>query len=167
MKPHAEIEEVWPRDGRIRLVGRLVGAVSQGFAEPGGSDGWHLLLVRRGGDGRRLRYAARVEDERFEGSVPVADLAAPDLAASAPATAVPATTDSTGVDSAGAEEWDVHLTDGTARLRAGRRLDDIRGKKHILVYPEQRVLGVSVRPYFTVKDNLSLECRGGRTGAAR
>jgi hypothetical protein len=48
-------------------------------------------------------------------------------------------------------------------LRAGRRLDDIHGKKRIMVFPEQRVAGIGVRPYYTVKDNLSLECR---TGAA-
>ena len=66
-------------------------------------------------------------------------------------------------DGAGVEEWDLHVTDGEAELRAGRQLDDIRGKKKIMVFPEQLTQGLSVRPYYTVKDNLSLECR---TGAA-
>ncbi|GAB2978300.1 hypothetical protein GCM10023080_049310 [Streptomyces pseudoechinosporeus] len=135
MRPHAEVEEVWPRDGRIRLVGRIHGRAIQS------ADGWRLLLVLRGTD-RRLRYDARVKGDRFESELPIADLAGRDVNGTA-----------------GVEEWDIHLTDGEAELRVGRHLDDIRDKKKIMVFPEQRVSGLSVRPYYTVKDNLSLECR--------
>ncbi|WP_367045674.1 hypothetical protein [Streptomyces sp. Je 1-332] len=131
-KPHAEIEQVWPRDGMIRVVGRLHGAAA--------SPQWRLLLVHRGHSGQQLAYPARVsDDERFDCELPVADLA--------------------GHDAEGAGRWDLHLSDGETRLRAGRRLDDIRGKKQIMVYPAQHSGAVLVRPYFTVEDNLSLECR--------
>ncbi|MFD0304137.1 hypothetical protein [Streptomyces sp. NPDC127119] len=133
MKPHAEIAEVWPRDGRVRLVGRIHGRPAEGD--------WRLLLTRRGHTGRPLDYPAQVKGDRFEGELPLADLVTP--------------------DPAGIEEWDIHLTDGEARLRAGRQLDDIHGKKKIMVFPEQHVRGLRVRPYYTVKDNLSLECRTG------
>lgn len=135
MRPHAEVEEVWPRDGRIRLVGRIHGRPAES------ADGWRLLLVLRGTD-RRLRYRACVKGDRFESELPISDLAGRDAEAGGEV-----------------EEWDIHLTDGEAELRVGRQLDDIRGKKKIMVFPEQRVSGWSVRPYYTVKDNLSLECR--------
>lgn len=132
-RPHAEIDGVWPRDGRIRLVGRIHGRPAEGS--------WQLVLTRRARADRRLRYAADVDGDRFESELPVADLAAPDYAP--------------------VEEWDIHLTDGEVELRAGKHLDDIRGKKKIYVYPEQRVGDLAVRPYYTVNDNLSLECRTG------
>jgi hypothetical protein len=135
VKPHAEITEVWPRDGRVRLVGHIHGHPAEGE--------WRLLLTRRSHAEQRLDYPAQVKGDRFEGEFPVADLAAGDTAE--------------------AEEWDIHLTDGEAELRAGRRLDDVHGKKKIMVFPEQRVHGIGVRPYYTVKDNLSLECRTGAT----
>ncbi|WP_234046011.1 hypothetical protein [Streptomyces adelaidensis] len=134
-KPHAEITEVWPRDGHIRLVGRIHGHPADGV--------WRLVLTRRARAGRRLSYAAEVKGDRFESALPVADLAAADYAP--------------------VEEWDIHLTDGEVELRAGKHLDDVRGKKKIFVYPEQRIGNLSVRPYYTIKDNLSLECRTGGT----
>ncbi|MPY59866.1 hypothetical protein FNH08_22675 [Streptomyces spongiae] len=136
VKPHAEIAEVWPRDGRIRLVGRIHGHSGEGA--------WTLVLTRRAHSDQRLRYDAHVKGDRFEGELPIADL--------------------TTADHAAVEEWDIHLSDGETELRAGRRLDDIRGKKKIFVYPEQHTGNIGVRPYYTVKDNLSLECRTG--GAA-
>ncbi|MFI6279902.1 hypothetical protein [Streptomyces sp. NPDC050988] len=142
MKPHAEIAEVWPRDGRVRLVGHIHGHPAEGE--------WRLLLTRRSHAEQRLDYPAQVKGDRFESELPVADVAA-------------ATDTAEAEIEAGVEEWDIHLTDGEVELRAGRRLDDIHGKKKIMVFPEQRVRGIGVRPYYTVKDNLSLECR---TGAA-
>lgn len=133
MKPHAEIAEVWPRDGHIRFVGRIHGVPAEGT--------WQLVLTRRAQAGLRLRYDADVKGDRFESELPVGDLAA--------------------ADHASVEEWDIHLTDGEVELRAGKHLDDVRGKKKIFVYPEQRTGDVSVRPYYTIKDNLSLECRTG------
>ncbi|MGA5504564.1 hypothetical protein [Streptomyces umbrinus] len=146
MKPHAEIAEVWPRDGRVRLVGHIHGHPAEGE--------WRLLLTRRSHSEQRLDYPAQVKGDRFEGELPVADLAAATDTAEADIGAE----DGAG---AGVEEWDIHLTDGEVELRAGRRLDDIHGKKKIMVFPEQRVRGIGVRPYYTVKDNLSLECRTG------
>jgi hypothetical protein len=144
VKPHAEIAEVWPRDGRVRLVGHIHGHPAEGE--------WRLLLTRRSHAEQRLDYPAQVKGDRFEGELPVADLAAATDTAE---------TDIGVEDGAGVEEWDIHLTDGEVELRAGRRLDDIHGKKKIMVFPEQRVRGIGVRPYYTVKDNLSLECRTG------
>ncbi len=137
MKPRAEVEEVWPRDGRIGVVGRLYGL------HAGVGDGWRLLLTRRSHTGHVLAYDVELDGERFSCAWDVADLAAYD--------------DGFG----GADQWDLHLSDGGLRLRVGRRLDDIRGKKAIYVYPVQPVpgAGFGVRPYFTVEDNLSLECR--------
>jgi hypothetical protein len=136
VKPHAEIDEVWPRDGRIRLVGRIHGRSAGGD--------WRLVLTRRAHADQRLSYEVQVKGDRFEGALPISDLAVADPAA--------------------VEEWDIHLSDGDVDLRAGRQLDDIRGKKKIFVYPEQHTGNLSVRPYYTIKDNLSLECRTG--GAA-
>ncbi|MDX3131863.1 hypothetical protein PV367_19165 [Streptomyces europaeiscabiei] len=133
MRPHAEIAEVWPRDGRIRLLGRIHGVPAGGT--------WRLILTRRSHAGLRLRYDAAVQGDRFESELPVDDLAASDRAP--------------------VEEWDIHLTDGEVELRAGKHLDDVRGKKRIFVYPEQRTGDLRVRPYYTIKDNLSLECRTG------
>ncbi|MFD3374538.1 MULTISPECIES: hypothetical protein [unclassified Streptomyces] len=149
MKPHAEIAEVWPRDGRVRLVGHIHGHPAEGE--------WRLLLTLRSHAEQRLDYPAQVKGDRFEGELPVADLAAATGTADTAEAGIGARA---GIE---VEEWDIHLTDGEVELRAGRRLDDIHGKKKIMVFPEQRVRGFGVRPYYTVKDNLSLECR---TGAA-
>ncbi|MGD6742633.1 hypothetical protein ACOKM3_12400 [Streptomyces sp. BH106] len=140
MKPRAEVEEVWPRDGRIGIVGRLVGMTGPG-AGAGGA--WRLTVTRRSRASQVLRYDVQLDGERFNCAWYVADLAAYDDGFS------------------GADQWDLHLTDGRRTLRVGRRLDDIRGKKAIYVYPRQAVPGArfDVRPYFTVEDNLSLECR--------
>ncbi|WP_428951699.1 hypothetical protein [Streptomyces sp. cg35] len=136
MKPHAEVEQVWPRDGRIRVVGRLYGLAA------GAGDGWRLLLTRRSRTDHVLRYGSALDGDRFACEWAVSDLAAYD-------------------GFSGADQWDLHLTDGGLKLRVGRKLDDIRGKKAVLVYPRQAVpgAGFGVRPYFTVEDNLSLECR--------
>ncbi|MFI5658982.1 hypothetical protein [Streptomyces sp. NPDC051684] len=137
MKPRAEVEEVWPRDGRIGVVGRLVGVDARA------ADAWRLTVTRRSGTGQVLSYDVEWDVDRFSCAWDVADLAA------------------YGDGFGGTDQWDLHLTDGAAKLRVGRRLDDIRGKKAIYVYPRQPVpgAGFGVRPYFTVEDNLSLECR--------
>ncbi|MBO1335626.1 hypothetical protein [Streptomyces sp. VRA16 Mangrove soil] len=136
MKPHAEVEQVWPRDGRIKVVGRLHGV------DTVADRGWRLTLTRRTRTDHVLRYDAELDGEQFAGEWKVADLAAYD-----------------GFKDT--DQWDLHLTDGTHKLRVGRKLDDISGKKAIMVYPVQHVPGADfgVKPYFTVEDNLSLECR--------
>ncbi|MEV1023729.1 hypothetical protein [Streptomyces sp. NPDC050264] len=139
MKPQAEVEQVWPRDGRIRVVGRLYGLYG---ADASAGDGWRLLLTRRSRTDHVLRYGAELDGDRYACEWDVSDLAAYD-------------------GFTGTDQWDLHLTDGGLKLRVGRKLDDIRGKKAVLVYPQQSVpgAGFGVRPYFTVEDNLSLECR--------
>ncbi|MFI7275119.1 hypothetical protein [Streptomyces sp. NPDC049879] len=154
MSGHAEIAEVWPRDGRLRLVGALNGhaprrrALDRLRALTTAAGDWSLQFVLRDDRGRpwRLRYPAPLDGTRFDVSLPVADLAPEDLR-------VPA-------------YWDVWLSAPDARLRAGRLLDGITGKKEIMVYPGQSVpradAAVLVRPYYTVKDNLSVEVRPAR-----
>ncbi|WP_208105487.1 hypothetical protein [Streptomyces sp. GC420] len=150
MKPHAEIDQVWPRHGRVGLTGHLHGLSAAGSA-------WRLLLVRRSRPEHELRYPAGLDGERFECAFPVRDLAP--------------------FGCRNGEQWDIHLTtrrDGAEiRLRAGRRLDDIRGKKHIMVFPAQPADDadgaggpLTVRPYYTVQDNLSLECTVPAAGSA-
>lgn len=136
MKPQAEVEQVWPRDGRIRVVGRLYGLAA------GVGTGWRLLLTRRSRTDHVLRYDAALDGERFACEWALSDLAAYDA-----------------FD--GADQWDLHLTDGGLKLRVGRKLDDVHGKKAVFVYPRQPVpgAGFGIQPYFTVEDNLSLECR--------
>jgi hypothetical protein len=147
---HAEIAQVWPRDGRLRLTGRLH------KASPGmpGKDDWRLVLELRGEEERRLGYPATLEGTLFDVSLPVADLVADDLP-------VPA-------------QWDLYLTGDreggaaadppttTRKLRLARLLDDIKGKKKIMVFPAQPVAASSrtvlVKPYYTTHDNLSVEC---------
>jgi Sulfotransferase family len=138
---HAEISEVWPQDGRIRLVGDIHGHPADGAGAP-----WRLLLVLRGDKKRQRSYASPLEGAHFDVSFPVADLAPAGLA-------VPA-------------RWDIYLATGTGkeeiRLRAGRLLDGVRNKKKIMVFPSQPAASgddaVLLKPYYTIKDNLSIEC---------
>ncbi|WP_165956163.1 hypothetical protein [Streptomyces hainanensis] len=147
MRGHAELARVWPRDGRLRLVGRL----HDHAPEPATADGWTLRVARRGAVGEpALRYPAPLDGAAFDSSLPVADL-------------VPADTFEPPA------LWDVWLAPPGATgagLRVGRLLDDIRNKKTVMVFPGQRVtrgeLTLLVRPYYTIKDNLSVEVRPGR-----
>ncbi|WP_181787075.1 sulfotransferase family protein [Streptomyces phytophilus] len=143
--PRAEVTEVWPRDGLIRIVGRLHGLP----ADPagGGATRWRLAVTLTGSPERRLDYPATVLGQDFEVSVPVADLAPSGIA-------LPA-------------KWDLHLTAGAdtrdVRLQASRILDDIEQKKNIMVFPAQSVSSdadeIQVKPYYTVRDNLSIACQ--------
>lgn len=142
MSSHAEVERVWPRDGRIRITGRLHPPA------PTGTGGWNLLLVLRDHESHRLRYDATLDGDDFDVAVPVDDLALDGLARAT---------------------WDLHLVRGAGEneelLRLGRHLDDIRGKKKIYLFPAQSVLsdedGTVVTPFYTVQDNLSVECVPG------
>ncbi|MER5968493.1 hypothetical protein ABT112_01870 [Streptomyces sp. NPDC002055] len=174
---HAEIEEVWPRDGRIRVVGFV--ADQPGEAHPPvrddsrvshdsevpddgeaphdseapddnqvrdhseAPDGTEAVLVARsrGAHGTEVRAGAHLRNGRFDAGLPVDALAA-------------------GCDGRKLT-WDLYLVaaPGADELRLGRHLDDIRGKKKIFTYPAQTAGSVRVKPYFTVKDNLSVTCR--------
>ncbi|WP_031055745.1 hypothetical protein [Streptomyces ochraceiscleroticus] len=129
---HAEVAEIWPRDGRIRVLGHVVGVAS----------GAGTLVARvRDAAGTELRLAAEGEGGRFEVSVPLEALAS----------ATPE----------GDRVWDLYLVpDGCDdALRLGRHLDDVPGKKKIFTYPAQRAGGLRIEPYYTVQDNLSITCR--------
>jgi hypothetical protein len=138
--PHAEVAQVWPRDGMIRVNGSIF--VPQGEIK-GPASGHAVLVLRlRGGGGRELRCPATVHGRRFECVADVERIPAPRRRRRD-------------------EVWDLYLDVGTERMRVGRHLDDIVGKKKIMTFPAQRGAGgaASVRPYYTVRDNLSVRCR--------
>ncbi|WP_030609022.1 hypothetical protein [Streptomyces sclerotialus] len=130
---HAEVAEVWPRDGRIRVVGEVVGTASAAGT---------LIARVRDAEDAELRLPAEARGTRFEASVPLAGLAA----------ATPA----------GERVWDLYLVpDGQDdTLRLGRHLDDVHGKKKIFTYPAQTSGGRRFEPYYTIQDNLSIACDG-------
>lgn len=144
-EPRAEVTEVWPRDGLIRIVGRLHGVPAEPAPVP--APRWRLAVTLTGSPERRLDYPATVLGGDFDVSVPVADLAPSGIA-------LPA-------------KWDLHLTAGPdtpdVRLQASRILDDIEQKKNIMVFPAQSVSSdadtIQVKPYYTVRDNLSIACQ--------
>ncbi|RBQ14575.1 hypothetical protein DP939_39760 [Spongiactinospora rosea] len=133
---HAEVEQVWPENGEIRVLGRLHGLTA---AAP--QEGWLVQCALREPRGLCLEHPASVSGEAFEAVVPIAALAPPE----APGKGV----------------WDVHLVNGGERLRVGRRLDDIRAKNTIMIYPAQTFPAgggqVEVRPRYTVHENLSID----------
>ncbi|MGW4496532.1 transferase [Streptomyces sp. NPDC004376] len=55
--------------------------------------------------------------------------------------------------------WDVYVLPeaGAAPVRAGRLLDDVADRKHSFVHPTARVGGATVRPYYTVDNDLSFD----------
>ncbi|AXG83117.1 transferase [Streptomyces paludis] len=58
--------------------------------------------------------------------------------------------------------WDVFLRPGPAgpRVRVGRLLDDVAQRKAIFVYPATPLDGATVRPYYTVDNDLALDVDG-------
>jgi glycosyltransferase involved in cell wall biosynthesis len=52
--------------------------------------------------------------------------------------------------------WDLWLELGDRRLRVGRHLDGLPGKKDVIVYPAAPLGDREARPYYTVEDNLSV-----------
>ncbi|MFC4910500.1 hypothetical protein [Actinomadura gamaensis] len=164
--PHAEIGQVWPRDGHIRILGTVVSGGAPDEAPV--DEPWTLRLTSRerrkapapGVADRivnrlkrsvtrsaertpsRLYFPVVTDGPHFEAVVPVRDLAVRD--------ALPR------------EHWDLHLVSarGGRRLvlRVGRHHDDMPGKKKIVKFPEQTEAGVDVLPYYTDGDHLSVRC---------
>ena len=104
-----------------------------GPAEPGAR-----LVARRRGDGREVQGDAALDGGRWTAELPFAELAA-----------------------AGPEDevWDLAL----GGLRVGRRLDGLRGKQGVAVFPAWRNGSRELRPYYTVHDNLSIRSTAGVT----
>ncbi|MDT9695341.1 transferase [Streptomyces sp. P17] len=65
------------------------------------------------------------------------------------------------VDTTGNRVWDISVRTGPAEgsllVRVSRLFDDVADRKEIFVYPSARVGGVTVRPYYTVDNDLSVE----------
>jgi glycosyltransferase involved in cell wall biosynthesis len=95
------------------------------------------LVARHRGDGAEVAVPADVRGGRFGARLELASLAR-----------------------AGA--WDLRLGD----RRVGTHLDDLPGKKDVVVFPAHRAGGLELRPYYTVEDNLSVRVAPPRPQAA-
>ncbi|KII00051.1 hypothetical protein LP52_03680 [Streptomonospora alba] len=153
----AEVAEIWPRDGRVRIVGDFHGGTDSD-SDPGR---WHLVSEVRGTD-IRMQHELKVEGSRFEVSVPLEDF-------------VPRGPDPSPVGDDGLK-WDLYVVrddrldqGADGRLRLGRRLDDIRNKRKIMVFPAQEAeddgVRMTVRPVYTVHEDLSIDCTPGTSGS--
>ncbi|MFJ2442641.1 hypothetical protein ACIOWG_19780 [Streptomyces sp. NPDC087658] len=133
---HAEVDTV-RLDGRALTVrGRLFGA------SPG--KGATVLLVRRGKGGPVRESALTPEGRRgFSFTADYAGLLAGHGTAR--------------------EIWDIFIrpTADAPRIRVGRLLDDLADRKEVFVYPAVTRDGVSVRPYYTVDNDLAVDVGGG------
>ncbi|MBO2452192.1 hypothetical protein J4573_34240 [Actinomadura barringtoniae] len=153
---HAELDEVWARDGQIRFVGTLPESLRD--------RSWWLRLTPRepvpllSGWLRVLHPVQRMRmslslppspyevavGERFEAEIPITDLTLPLPVLSA--------------------EWDAHLVSGSIGLRLGRHCG-VPLKANAITFPWQRVAGqwpCKVRPRYTGDDHLVLESRRTR-----
>ncbi|MFK0100290.1 hypothetical protein [Streptomyces sp. NPDC091040] len=132
---HAEANRITVASGAMTVTARLYGA--------GLGEGAQVALVRRGRKPVVVRVALSAgEDQDFSFTVDYADLLA-EAGGGAPAPAV----------------WDmfVHPCADTPRVRVARLLDDVADRKTVFVYPATTLGGVSVRPYYTLDNDLSLE----------
>ncbi|MCX0247818.1 hypothetical protein NEH16_00685 [Streptomyces drozdowiczii] len=130
---HAEAGRITVGSGAMTVSARLYGA--------GLGEGAEVSLVRRGRGSAVARGALAVEGGRdFSFTVDYADLLA-DGAGGAPAV------------------WDVFVQPraGAPRVRVARLLDDVADRKTVFVYPATTLGGVSVRPYYTLDNDLSVE----------
>ncbi|MBE1533787.1 hypothetical protein [Actinomadura algeriensis] len=142
-------------DGRVALAVRPVRPHAEVVSvHPGGGEirvagrlaytgpragGARLVAVARE-SGWRIAWSARVEGTAFEVCAPV-DV----LAAEPPAL------------------WDLWLDVADVHARLATRLDDAPGKRGKVSFPRQLVGGRSIRPYYTVRDELAFAC-GARAG---
>ncbi|WP_128431019.1 transferase [Streptomyces cyaneus] len=137
---HAEVERLDVTDRSMTVRARLHGAT---LAETAAA----VRLRRRGGDGvvRTLGPQAESDGRAFSFTVDYEELAA----------------DHGPTAGAGARVWDISVQPGPAAgtppIRIGRLLDDVADRKEIFVYPTAAVGDVTVRPYFTVDNDLSVE----------
>ncbi|MFF7339809.1 hypothetical protein ACFZAT_21050 [Streptomyces sp. NPDC008163] len=130
---HAEAGRITVVSGAMTVEARLYGA--------GLGEGAEVKLIRRGQGASVARIALSAEGDRdFSFTVDYADLLA-DVVGGAPVV------------------WDVfvHPCAGAPRVRVGRLLDDVADRKTVFVYPATPLGGVSVRPYYTLDNDLSVE----------
>ncbi|MEW2133905.1 hypothetical protein [Streptomyces sp. NPDC005435] len=106
------------------------------------TDGGLVRVRLRGGRGREVTVTPTVDDDRrgFAFTVDHGGLAGPEVP------------DAPGY-------WDVYVLPGAgaAPVRAARLLDDVADRKHSFVHPAARVGAVTVRPYYTVDNDLSFD----------
>ncbi|MBT2421140.1 transferase [Streptomyces sp. ISL-22] len=132
---HAEVEGVEVTDRSMTVRARLHGATL--------ADGATVRLRLRGGDGvvRTLEPRAASDGRAFSFTVDYGELAAG--------------------HGTGSRVWDLSVQPrpaaGAPPVRIGRLLDDVADRKEIFVYPQAAVGGVTVRPYYTVDNDLSVE----------
>jgi hypothetical protein len=136
----AEVAEIWPRDGYLRLLGTVHGR------RVDANDHGRLAVVLRD-HGEVVRdYDVAFKGAGFDVTVPVGALIPP-----------------------GPEErvsWEPYLLlntpEGQMRLRLGRHLDDIPHKRRVMTFPEQGVREaggyVTIRPRYTARNNLLIDC---------
>ncbi|MFG2002426.1 hypothetical protein ACGFNU_25055 [Spirillospora sp. NPDC048911] len=171
MTAHAEVAQVWPRDGRIRIVGEVVPAESYAGVS------WRLRLSSR--ERRKVKPAIW---KRAVGKMRA--IAGRDSAGNPADFTIPVTSAGAGFEAdiplsalmcpgpLRWEHWDLHLV-GSANgenlsLRLGKYDDDMPGKKNIVTFPMQTVtmpFRLSIRPYFTDSDSLSIRCHHSGKGA--
>lgn len=160
---------MWPRDGRITIRGKIVSS-----AVPSSAVDWRLRLVSR--ERKRRRPPARTRMLNGVRALAGRDRRFPEIIT------VPASVDATEFevmirlqtlvppDPLPRELWDLFLVPSKGEgpvLRLGRHLDDMPGKKDVVIFPQQRVgepRRLSIRPYYTGADHLSIRClrRDGR-----
>jgi hypothetical protein len=132
---HAEVERIDVTDRAMTVRARLHGTQLAGGAA--------VRLRLRGGDGtvRNLELRGESDGWAFSFVVDHAELVADDDARN--------------------RVWDVSVQacsdGGPAPVRLGRLLDDVADRKEIFVCPAAVVGGATVRPYYTVDNDLSVE----------
>ncbi|WP_260696798.1 hypothetical protein [Streptomyces sp. 130] len=138
--PHVEAGRITVGRDAMTATARLYGA--------GLDEGAEVSLVRRGRGSAVVRGVVSAEGgQDFTFTVGYGDLLA-EVAGGAP------------------EVWDVfvHPSAGAPRVRVARLLDDIADRKSVFVYPATTLGGVSVRPYYTFDNDLSVEVTPRRSG---
>ncbi|PSK97082.1 hypothetical protein CLV63_10985 [Murinocardiopsis flavida] len=142
--PYAEVERVDVGEGidGAGAVG-VTGVIACADREPGTVEA-SLHARHRGGAGT-VDAPAELVDGEFSAVIPMGPLAAAHDFGRAH------------------NEWDLWLRTPSGELRLGAHADDIRGKKHRVVYPGRTLgdTGTPLRghPYYTVDDELSILLR--------
>lgn len=169
----AEVREVWPRGGQIRIVGEVIGGAhdEQGrwalVLTAGSESGKPLLrrLMTRVVRGPAVRvYRTKVMDGTFEATFPVQALVA-------------------------FPRWELHLRSAELCLPLGRHRGDVPNAKDVFVFPGQHARptlrmallrprpglslrdrftrGIRITPQYTSENHLVIGRPGGNQDRAR